>query len=131
MGRVVVIASALAIASLGAGCKSTDEDNGQSSLSELMAQVDCATGPVPTYNEVAIFTKCAACHSSQLMGPARREAPPDINFDSFDGADAHATKAATEAYEGAMPPAGSGITVTEEEKQQLYRWSLCGSMPTP
>jgi len=104
------------------GCGSDDEEG-------VLPEVDCATGAVPTYGQVTAFTKCAVCHDSAKSGAARVMAPADINYDTYAGADAHATKAASEVNEGAMPPASSGITLTEEEKQTLYRWALCGAMP--
>lgn len=33
--------------------------------------------------------------------------------------------AASEVNEGEMPPSGSGITLSESEKQDLYKWALC------
>jgi hypothetical protein len=30
-----------------------------------------------------------------------------------------------EVYSGAMPPPGSGLVLSEAEKQQIYVWGLC------
>lgn len=115
---LLVVVSALSV--VGAGCPSEEEGE--------LPEVDCAMGPIPTYAEVGAFQKCSACHSSALSGStARHEAPADINYDTYAGAEAHATKAASEVNEGAMPPADSGITLTAAEKDALYKWSLCGA----
>jgi uncharacterized membrane protein len=103
------------------GCSGDDEE-------DELPEVDCDTGAVPTFDEVTAFDKCASCHDSAKTGAARMNAPTAINFDSYDGAEPHATKAAEEVNEGAMPPANSGITLTASEKETLYRWALCGAM---
>jgi uncharacterized membrane protein len=94
---------------------------------EELPEVDCS-GDVPVYADVAAFDKCTMCHSSELSGADRRSSPATINFDTFEGAEMQATLAAQEVKEGAMPPSGSGITLTADEKDELYRWALCGAM---
>ena len=91
---------------------------------ESLPEVDCS-GTIPAYADVDAFKKCTTCHSSKLEGKARNEAPEDVNFDTESAAKAHAEEAAHEVYEGAMPPAGSGLTLTESEKTDLYKWALC------
>ena len=91
---------------------------------QLPDNVDC-NGTPPTFAQVTGLTKCAACHDSNKTGAARQKAPGDIDFDTQAGAEAHAEKAASEVNTGAMPPASSGITLTDAEKQQLYAWALC------
>ena len=117
MRLTMLVVMALSLGTGLAGCKSDDEEG-------ELPDVDCS-GTLPTYAQVTAFTKCSVCHSSAFMGAARQEAPADVNFDTEAGALAHAMKAAEEVNEGAMPPAGSGVTLTEMEKQDLYRWTLC------
>ena len=116
--RTWYLATTLVIgASLFAACGGNSED-------ETLPDVDC-TGTVPAFEDVTALTKCAMCHSSKLSGASRKSAPADINFDTKAAADAHAEKAASEVNGGSMPPAGSGITLSNDEKQALYKWALC------
>ena len=100
------------------------------SLSVLVAcgndlpDVDC-TGETPAFDDVAALKKCATCHSSELTGSARRDAPSDVNFNTEAAARSKAEDAASEVNGGDMPPSGSGITLSAEEKQDLYKWALC------
>ena len=91
---------------------------------EELPDVDC-DGTVPAYADVDAFKKCTTCHSSKLSGAARNDAPKDVNFDTESAAKAHAEEAAHEVYEGEMPPEDSGLTLTESEKTDLYKWALC------
>lgn len=108
----LVVAVALGV--LGA-CGGDDEE---------LPTVDC-TGTVPKYDDVAAFDKCVTCHSSELSGSARKDAPADVNFDTESAARKNAEKAAEEVNGGAMPPPSSGIKLTNEEKDDLYKWALC------
>ena len=93
---------------------------------ETLPTVDCS-GTVPKFAEVTLFQdSCSNCHGQDVAGPDRLGAPVDINFDSYDSAKAHAEKAASEVFSGAMPPTG-GDDFPEAQKQQLYKWSLCGT----
>ncbi len=87
--------------------------------------VDCASGAVPLYSEVTAFNTCTACHSSALSGAARNDAPNDINYDTAAVAKVDAESAVSQVFGGSMPPAG--YSVTEEQKQMLYKWGLCGT----
>ena len=110
---LVLLGSAFA-----AGCGGDDEEG--------LPTVDCS-GTIPKFSEVALFSdSCSNCHGQDLAGTARNGAPVDINFDSYDSAKAHAEKAASEVYNGAMPPTGNE-DFSEAQKQQLYLWSLCGT----
>jgi hypothetical protein len=64
------------------------------------------------------------CHSSQLSGSARTNVPPR-HLGSRAAANANARKGASEVNSGSMPPSGSGISLTDEEKQTLYKWATC------
>ncbi|HKU44852.1 MAG TPA: hypothetical protein VJR89_42125 [Polyangiales bacterium] len=91
---------------------------------EELPDVEC-NGTVPAYEDVAAFDKCSTCHSSEKTGAQRNQAPADINFNTESASRAHAEDAAHEVFEGEMPPAGSGITLTSAEKDALYKWALC------
>ncbi|HET8938153.1 MAG TPA: hypothetical protein VFN67_32140 [Polyangiales bacterium] len=91
---------------------------------DKLPDVDCS-GEVPKFADVTALTKCATCHSSQVSSSARKGAPTSVNFDTESAANAKAEDAASEVNGGDMPPAGSGISLSEEEKQALYKWALC------
>lgn len=94
---------------------------------EELPEVDCSSG-VPTFAEVTAFQKCTGCHSTALQDAiARMGAPATINFNTYAAAEPHATTAVSEVKEGAMPPASANLTLTEDEKQALYKWALCGA----
>jgi uncharacterized membrane protein len=106
------------VVATGCGSSNSDGTDGNSTN-------DCS-GDVPTYDKVAIFDKCKMCHSSQLQGSAaRRGSPPTINFDTEAGADTAAREAESEVKTADMPPTGSGVIVTNAEKQALYTWVDC------
>ena len=116
----ILLMGACAMGCFGLGCGGKEE--------EELPDVDCAAVVVPTFSEVTAFAKCTSCHSSQLMDSvSRRDAPVGWNFDTYAGAAQDPTKVVHEVYEGEMPPADSGITLTEAEKQQIYNWGLCGN----
>jgi len=95
-----------------------------SACGSSLPDVDCS-GTVPAYSEVTALEKCSMCHSSELSGSARRGAPGDVNYNTESAADAKAEDAASEVNGGDMPPSGSNITLSEDEKQALYKWALC------
>lgn len=102
-----------------AACKSNSED---------LPEVDCKEGTIPTFAEIktGALAKCTTCHSTQLAGTARVNAPPSVNFDTYAAAKAEAKEAASEVNEGAMPPAGLP-ELSASEKDALYKWALCGT----
>jgi uncharacterized membrane protein len=89
-----------------------------------LPDVDCS-GTIPQYADVTALTKCSTCHSSKITGSARRDAPTSVNFDTESAARSHAEDAASEVNGGDMPPSGSGISLSADEKQALYKWALC------
>ena len=110
----------LLVAALAA-CGSEDEEDEGADLPE----VDCS-GDVPAFDEVTAFSQvCADCHSTTLSGDDRNGAPSTINWDDYDSAKANAEHGAEEVFEGEMPPEGSGATLTEAQKEEIYLWSLC------
>jgi hypothetical protein len=88
-------------------------------------EMDCAL-TAPTYQQVSAFGKCVACHASSKTGAERKSAPPAVNFDTQAAAEANAQAAVSMVRAAAMPPAGSGLTLTEAEKGALYAWAMCG-----
>ena len=94
---------------------------------EKAPHVDCAanTSRIPAFGQVTIWPTCTSCHSSSKTGAARNKAPTDINFDAYDSAKAHAKQASIQVNEGAMP--NDKTPVTDEQKQSLYLWALCGT----
>lgn len=113
---MLALSSAICFA---AGCKSDSED---------LPEVDCNSGTVPKYAEVksGALAKCTNCHSSEVSGVARVDAPANVNFDTFAAAKAEAKQAVIEVNEGAMPPKGFAEP-SADEKSALYKWALCGT----
>ena len=89
--------------------------------------VDCATA-VPRFSDVTAFHKCTPCHASTLVGTARNNAPAAINFDTYLSAETSGSMAMNQVNEGAMPPPYTGVALSEDEKQTLYKWALCGAL---
>jgi len=113
----------MALLASSAACGSDDEDD-----ENALPTVDCKNDAgVPSFAQVEAFTTCKACHSSTLSAANRKEAPADINFDTYAAAKAHAQKAVSEVFSGAMPPADSKLTLSQSAKDGLYRWGLCGT----
>jgi hypothetical protein len=110
----------LSVLALAVGCGDDAED-------EQLPDVDCEDGDIPAFDEVAAFDKCTQCHSSELSGDDRMNAPEDDNWDDYEEAMEHAEEIAHEVFEGEMPPEDSGITLTAAEEEDLYLWALCGT----
>lgn len=82
--------------------------------------------------------QCIGCHSSELEGDDRNNAPGAYNYDDFDGATANgpAGNAAERAYirmaeiDGAnpMPPAGVNNPNDECETATIQRWFQAGAL---
>jgi len=112
----------------GAGEDAGDEDAAAAGAGgDAGPSADCEVEPIPSFADVAIFAKCLGCHSTMVTGDARNEAPPDVNFDDYASAVGMAERAALYVFHGVMPPVTTGITVTGDEKEQLYLWALCGT----
>jgi cytochrome c5 len=96
---------------------------------ELPPVINCSTvQTVPKFSQVLAFQQvCTNCHVSTKTGAARNGAPADINFDQYASAMAHAEQASIEVNVGAMPPEGSNLSLTAEQKTTLYDWALCGT----
>lgn len=107
----------LLLPALLCGCQPAGPD-------EVPPTVDCDEADIQAYEDLPIWTSCTECHASDLTGAWRKGAPEGVDFDSYDAAVAEAEDAAIEVYIGNMPFTGD---VTEEEKEQLYAWALCGT----
>ena len=99
-------------------------------------------GPVPSIaadapdfaRDVApvLTNYCTGCHSSELEGPARHDAPADHDFDTLDGIREvmdHIDQFAAfgpESMNANMPPYGSPKPSTEE-REMLGEWLACGA----
>jgi len=128
MLRALLILLAAAALSF-VGCSddsSSDADAATDEDEEELPDVDC-DGGIPTYGEVAAFNTCVNCHSSEVTGSARQDAPEEDNFDTYEGVEGKAEEIAHEVFEGEMPPEDSGLSLTGDEKDELYRWALCGA----
>jgi hypothetical protein len=112
-----------------AGGAGTDAGNAAGTGGDDGPSADCEAGTIPSFADVAIFAKCLGCHSTEVTGDARNEAPPDVNFDDYASAVGMAERAAQYVFHGIMPPVTTDITVTDPEKEQLYLWALCGTPP--
>ena len=110
---------------LGCGGDNDDDaDHASEEGKDDLPDVDC-DDDVPEYKDVALLEKCTTCHDSSKTGDERNEADDDVNFDTEAAAMKSAMKAAEEVYEGEMPPKSANITVTQAEKDALYKWALC------
>jgi uncharacterized membrane protein len=109
------LAAMLTLAPAIAGCG----DDG-----ETAPVVDCTKVTPPMFAGVTAFQVCTMCHSSALTGAARKDAPSDVNYDTYTAAKAKATEAAEQVSAGRMPP--SPHSLTEDQKKALYAWASCG-----
>jgi hypothetical protein len=91
----------------------------------MPAEMDCAA-TAPKFQEVTAFGKCVHCHASSKTGAQRNGAPPAVNFETQAVAEPSAQGAVNMVKAGAMPPAASGLTLTDAEKTTLYAWAMCG-----
>jgi uncharacterized membrane protein len=89
---------------------------------------DCATvKAVPTFAELqqGLLPICLGCHSAQLVGDARHNAPAGLNFETYELFSAVSDNAVFLVRALLMPPpAGAGPT--ESQRNQLYAWAACG-----
>ncbi|HKP63911.1 MAG TPA: hypothetical protein VJV78_44560 [Polyangiales bacterium] len=99
-------------------------DGEPSTCSDEPAAIGCGD-PAPAFAQVTAFEKCSNCHSTQLSAAARHGAPIGVDFDSESAAVNKSEEAAALVRSGAMPPPGSGVSLSESEKQALLRWSEC------
>ena len=84
--------------------------------------MDPCAGPVPTFSQVSLFDVCTTCHSSQLSGGARQNAPQGIDYDTYQAAVNNAAQGVSAVMAGVMPLRGS---VTQQQKLDFYTWAAC------
>jgi hypothetical protein len=113
MSIVLTIVGVFAVS----GCGSDEEDE--------LPEVDCS-GTIPTYAQLktGALTKCLPCHTSTVTGAAHL-GEIGVDYDMFALAKANAEKGAEEINEGAMPQ--QPYTMSDAEKQEFYKWALCGT----
>ena len=99
-------------------------DGGPSACRDEPAATGCEE-TAPGFSEVTAFAKCSNCHSTLRSEGARNGAPAGVDFDSESAAVSKASEAAALVRSGVMPPAGSGVSLSDSEKQALLRWSEC------
>jgi uncharacterized membrane protein len=102
-------------------------DGGEHEGHDELPEVDCDAEEIPGFDEVRAFAKCTDCHSSELSGGDRNNAPIGYDWDEYESAQEHAEHIAHVVASGDMPPEGSGITLTASEEDELYLWALCGA----
>ena len=90
-------------------------------------EIDCDAETIPSYTDVRAFDTCTNCHSTEKEGVERNGAPPSLNFNTYEGAAAAATRMVTQVSMGNMPPPSSGFSLTADEKDELYVWAQCGT----
>jgi uncharacterized membrane protein len=122
--RIRRLLAALAlIAAHAAACEDEDDEDAESSE----GADHCDAPDAPGYADVAIFDTCTMCHASTLVGPDRNGALASVNFDTYEAAADAAAPGLERVQAGAMPPPGSGLTVTQAEVDELERWVHCGT----
>jgi len=115
------IAACLALCALACGSDGDGDGDGDGDAA-------ACDGTVPSFDEVTAFAQvCTNCHDSSLSAGARNGAPAGYDFDQYDSARDEAEDIAEEVDEGAMPPAGSGYTLSAAQKSQVIRWAECGA----
>jgi uncharacterized membrane protein len=126
------LASSVLFTLIGVACAQADPSAsvpysagyGATSAPQAPANMDCA-GAIPSFDQVSAFDKCASCHAASKLGEDRHAAPATVNFDTAAAADAHGDQAVNLVRAGVMPPPGSGLILSQAEKEQLYEWVMC------
>ena len=85
---------------------------------------DCPDGADVTYADVEVlFTdKCVSCHSTELTGADRQNAPAGYDYDSYAAAIEHPTMTWTEVNLGHMPPSAA---LSDDDKETIRGWYAC------
>jgi uncharacterized membrane protein len=120
----------LAMVVLAAGCAAGEDDEGPGQLLDI-AGVDFTAdvGTQITYGDVENFlrTRCAWCHSTELSGADRYDAPTRYNYNTYATARAGSYEGLRTVLNGSMPP--NGIKLELEEKQLYQAWVNGGMKP--
>lgn len=79
------------------------------------------------FGDGIIGRHCRPCHSSVVRAGQRAEAPPDVNFDTYEDVLLWADLIQARAvHSETMPPAGGMQPI---ERQQLGEWLRCEVLP--
>lgn len=86
---------------------------------------DCPEGSTVVWADVEpLFTEhCVACHSTELTGAERLEAPEGYDYDTVEVAREHPNWTWAEVKLGHMPPDGA---LPEQDQQLIREWLACG-----
>lgn len=72
-------------------------------------------------------TNCLACHASDKVGAARKGAPADVNFDTYEATLKKAEPAIARAVEqGSMPPVNTKPLLNDEQRAAMIAWQSAG-----
>ena len=122
-----VFAAAAAMSSvLSIACSGTDDGDTEEPFPAFNG--DCTTvKAVPTFAalEQGLLPICRGCHSAQVVGAARNNAPEGLNFDTYELFSAFSDGAVLLVQNRLMPPP-NGAGPTESQKNQLFAWAACG-----
>lgn len=127
VGVVVGLSSALVIGSL-VGCEHDHEHEHEGTPTGAVCPTD-STLTYESFGRRFMDDYCTRCHSSELTGPERHDAPLDHDFDTLLGILGHAehidehAAAGPNATNTIMPPNGDHPTALERE--QLGEWLAC------
>lgn len=90
----------------------------------------CDPGDCPEDSSVAwvdvepLFTEhCTSCHSTELEGADRRDAPVGYDYDTAAAARSHPNWTWAEITLGHMPPSGA---LADSDQELLREWLACG-----
>jgi uncharacterized membrane protein len=123
--RILAAATALFSAALTA-CSGTDSSDPDEPFPAFNG--DCTSvKAVPTFAELqqGLLPICLGCHSAQVIGAARRNAPEGLNFDTYELFSA-VSDSAVFLVRGHLMPPPNGAGPTESQRNQLYAWAACG-----
>lgn len=105
----------LAAAGLLIGCGGEEVSLGDCPANSMTQQVAGRT---------VVTQRCASCHSSQVSGAARQNAPVGLDYDTLAAIRTNANTGYAEAKEGAMPPTGA-LSATDLENLRIFL--ACGA----
>ncbi|MCA9691104.1 MAG: hypothetical protein R3A51_15955 [Nannocystaceae bacterium] len=112
---------AIALSATFAGGLACDSEGGEQ---DELPTVDCNSVEVPSFAEMTVWNNCVGCHSSQLSGAARQDAPSEFNYDSHEAAMFDPFETAEVVLEGEMPPTGE---LSQADKDLINIWAQCGT----
>lgn len=118
-------------------CVACDSGGGEEE-GEKPTGATCPPGNTLTYEtfgEKFMSDFCTRCHSSEVSGDLRLDAPEDTNFDTLNGIKQHLAHIDANAAAGPlatneiMPDADPRPTL--EQRTQLGQWIACGAPADP